>query len=62
MVEFKYKDGRTKQMSRRYADILQKLKHGTYLTRDMRAEEKEEKQDEKPKKATRTKSRKAEDQ
>lgn len=59
MVEFKYKDGRTKQMSRRYADILQKLKHGTYLTRDMRAEEKE---DEKPKKATRTKSQKAQDQ
>lgn len=59
MVEFKYKDGRTKQMSRRYADILQKLKHGTYLTRDMRAEEKE---DEKPKKVTRTKSQKAQDQ
>ena len=59
MVEFKYKDGRTKQMSRRYADILQKLKRGTYLTRDMRAEEKE---DDKPKKATRTKSQTAQDQ
>lgn len=59
MVEFKYKDGRTKQMSRRYADILQKLKHGTYLTRDMRAEDKE---DEKPKKASRKKSQKAQDQ
>lgn len=61
MVEFKYRDGRTKQMSRRYADILQKLKHGTYLTRDMRAEDKEEKEDEKPKKASSKKSQKAKD-
>lgn len=58
MVEFKYKDGRIKQMDRRYADILQKLKHGTYETRDMRAAEPE---DETPKKAPRAKGRKAED-
>lgn len=63
-VTFLYRDGRTKQMAPRYADILQKLKRGTYETRDMRAAvavpSKEIKADE-PKKAGRNKSRKADD-
>lgn len=37
-VTFQYKSGRTRRMQRRYADILQKLGHGTYMTRDMRAQ------------------------
>ena len=77
-VTFRYSDGRTKQMAARYANILQKLQHGTYETRDMRAAEvvppKEIKdapkeavaskqiEAESPKKSTRTKSQKAQDQ
>lgn len=36
-VKFKYKDGRERAMTRRDADILQKLGRGTYLARDMQA-------------------------
>lgn len=38
-VIFTHKNGREQPMQRRYADILQKLKLGTYMTRDMRAEQ-----------------------
>lgn len=38
-VEFKYTNGRQRLMNRRYADVLSKLGHGTYMTRDMRAAE-----------------------
>lgn len=37
-VNFKYKNGRERMMSRRDADILRKLGRGTYMTRDMRAQ------------------------
>lgn len=37
-VNFKYKNGRERMMSRRDANILQKLGRGTYMTRDMRAQ------------------------
>lgn len=37
-VVFTHKNGRKQSMSRRYAAILQKLGHGTYLTRDMQAQ------------------------
>lgn len=37
-VTFIYKGGRERMMSRREADILQKLGRGTYMTRDMRAQ------------------------
>ena len=36
-VKFKYKSGVELVMARHYADILQKLGRGTYLTRDMQA-------------------------
>lgn len=39
-VVFTHKNGRKQSMSRRDADILQKLKRGTYMTRDMQASEK----------------------
>lgn len=35
-VVFNYKSGTVREMELRYATILQKLGHGTYLTRDMR--------------------------
>lgn len=38
-VDFKYINGRQRTMNRRYADVLSKLGHGTYMTRDMRAAE-----------------------
>jgi len=38
-VIFQHKSGRKRPMQRRYADILQKLGRGTYMTRDMRAEQ-----------------------
>lgn len=38
-VEFKYINGRQRTMNRRYADVLSKLGHGTYMTREMRATE-----------------------
>lgn len=38
-VIFQHKGGRKQPMQRRYADILQKLGRGTYMTRDMRAEQ-----------------------
>lgn len=37
-VIFTHKNGRKQSMSRRYAHILQKLKRGTYMTRDMQAQ------------------------
>lgn len=36
-VIFQHKSGRKQPMHRRYADILQKLGRGTYMTRDMQA-------------------------
>lgn len=36
-VVFTHKSGRQQSMKRRDADILQKLKRGTYATRDMQA-------------------------
>ena len=50
-VVFKHKmGGREQRMHVRYADILQKLGRGTYLTRDMRAAtEPEQEGDELPK-------------
>lgn len=36
-VTFIHKDGREQVMSRRYADILNKVGRGTYMTRDMTA-------------------------
>jgi hypothetical protein len=36
-VNFQYANGRERMMSRRDANILQKLGRGTYMTRDMRA-------------------------
>lgn len=36
-VIFTHKNGRQQSMSRRDAEILQKLKRGTYMTRDMQA-------------------------
>lgn len=36
-VNFQYTNGRERMMSRRDANILQKLGRGTYMTRDMRA-------------------------
>ncbi len=36
-VDFTHKTGRIQPMSRRDAEILQRLGRGTYLTRDMRA-------------------------
>lgn len=38
-VIFTHKGGRKQSMQRRYADILQKLGRGTYMTRDMQAQE-----------------------
>lgn len=38
-VEFQYANGRQRSMNRRYADVLSKLGHGSYMTRDMRATE-----------------------
>lgn len=37
-VNFQYANGRERMMSRRDANILQKLGRGTYMTRDMRAQ------------------------
>lgn len=37
-VTFTYKNGRERLMSKRDADILQALGHGTYLTRDLIAD------------------------
>jgi len=37
-VIFTHKNGREQPMQRRYADILRKLKRGTYMTRDMQAQ------------------------
>lgn len=37
-VIFQHKSGRRQPMQRRYADILQKLGRGTYMTRDMQAQ------------------------
>jgi len=37
-VIFTHKNGREQPMQRRYADILQKLGRGTYITRDMQAQ------------------------
>lgn len=37
-VNFQYTNGRERMMSRRDANILQKLGRGTYMTRDMRAQ------------------------
>ena len=37
-VTFTYKNGRERLMSKRDADILQALGHGTYLTRDLEAD------------------------
>lgn len=37
-VVFNYKSGTVREMELRYATILQKLGHGTYMTRDMRPE------------------------
>lgn len=37
-VIFTHKNGRQQSMKRRDADILQKLKRGTYATRDMQAQ------------------------
>lgn len=36
-VTFIHRGGREQPMQRRYADVLQKLGRGTYMTRDMRA-------------------------
>ncbi|THJ30948.1 hypothetical protein E8K88_16410 [Lampropedia aestuarii] len=36
-VVFKHKSGRSELMNQREADILQKLKRGTYQTKDMQA-------------------------
>lgn len=36
-VTFIHRSGREQPMQRRYADVLQKLGRGTYMTRDMRA-------------------------
>lgn len=41
-VVFTHKGGRKQSMHRRYANILQKLGRGTYMTRDMRATESED--------------------
>lgn len=38
-VEFSYKNGRVRVMAERDARILQKLGKGSYLTRDMRAQQ-----------------------
>lgn len=37
-VTFIHRNGREQVMRRRYADTLQKLGRGTYMTRDMRAQ------------------------
>lgn len=37
-VTFIHRNGREQMMQRRYADVLQKLGRGTYMTRDMRAQ------------------------
>ncbi|WWO60437.1 hypothetical protein [Stenotrophomonas phage SOVA965] len=37
-VDFSYKNGRVRAMSERDARILSKLGHGSYMTRDMRAQ------------------------
>lgn len=37
-VNFQYTNGRERMMSRRDAEILQKLGRGSYMTRDMRAQ------------------------
>lgn len=36
-VTFIHRSGREQPMQRRYADVLQKLGRGTYMTRDMQA-------------------------
>lgn len=41
-VMFTHQSGRKERMERRYAEVLQKLGRGTYMTRDMRATEKDE--------------------
>lgn len=41
-VIFNHKSGRQELMELRYAKILQGLKRGTYMTRDMRATERED--------------------
>lgn len=38
-VEFEHKSGRKQRMQIRYAKVLSKLGRGTYMTRDMRAEQ-----------------------
>ena len=37
-VDFSYKNGRVRSMPERDARILNKLGHGSYMTRDMRAQ------------------------
>lgn len=37
-VDFKFKNGHTRIMAKRQAEILGKLGHGTYQTRDMAAQ------------------------
>lgn len=38
-VEFSYKNGRVRAMAERDARVLQKLGKGSYMTRDMRAKQ-----------------------
>ena len=38
-VDFLFKNGHTRVMARRQAEIISKLGHGTYMTRDMKAGE-----------------------
>lgn len=45
-VEFSYKNGRVRSMDERDARVLQKLRKGTYLTRDMRAQVQSNSEDE----------------
>lgn len=37
-VDFDHKSGRKEKMELRYAKVLSALGHGTYMTRDMRAQ------------------------
>jgi len=37
-VDFTYNNGRQRVMAERYAKVLNRLGHGTYLTRDMQAQ------------------------
>lgn len=38
-VLFRYNNGIERRMGKRYADILRRMKRGTYITRDMQAEQ-----------------------